>query len=409
MAYLSPSSKLFNAVAITVCVDPKMSDELLAAIASMPWQVTSSSFDSYISAARRPSFGPQMKSADACIAFVNYDTDLLQAIETTAYLQQTFVGKLTVIAVAKSRDPHLVLTAMRSGCSEFLPLPLEAEAIGNMLDLLEQRWAAPTRKTSPAGLILTLFGAKGGVGTTTLAVHLAMYLVQLHKKRVLLIDNHAELGHVCIYLGLDATNCLFSEVVKNVGRLDSELLHGFVAKHSSGLEVLSSPDAYGPNKHVDAEPTARLLEFLRSEYDFVILDCPTSAAELAAVAVEASARVYLVATPEIGAVRNLSRHIDRLMQIDETIGKMHVVLNRFPSPHTVSLEQIEKAMRMPIGIKIPNNTAELMRSENLGQTVPPGSKSDFALQLTKWASELVGSTLSVAPAKASRSMFSLWK
>ena len=78
---------------------------------------------------------------------------------------------------------------------------------------MEQQNSVASARTAPLGSVLSFFGAKGGVGSTTLAVHLAMYLVQCHQKRVLLIDNHPELGHVCVYLGLDGSRFHFNEVV----------------------------------------------------------------------------------------------------------------------------------------------------------------------------------------------------
>ena len=127
-----------------------------------------------------------------------------------------------------------------------------------------------------SGKILSFFGAKGGVGTTTLAVHLAMFLVRGFGKKVLLIDNHAQLGHVALYLGMDGSHHHFNDLVQNVSRLDQDLLRGFIATHPSGLEVLSSPDVYGGVWKADTDSVERTLEFLSTLYDFVLLDCEAS-------------------------------------------------------------------------------------------------------------------------------------
>jgi pilus assembly protein CpaE len=389
---------IFNAAVITVCLDPELANEVIQVVEKMPWLVSSSSFEAYVSAARRPYIGLQLKSANGCIAVVDFDQDPEQAVETTRYLQQIFAGKITVIALAESKDPELLLLAMRAGCSEFLHKPLDPVALMEALQRLQETWSNPAARATPVGSILSFFGAKGGVGTTTLAVHLAMYLVQCHKKRTLLIDNHPELGHVSVYLGLDGSKYPFHEVVKNVNRLDSELLHGFIAKHPSGLEVLSSPDICGGTKSLDPDAVSKTLEFLRSEYEYVIVDCATNLDETNLAVIDLSTRVYLVATPEIGAIRDLSRYVDSLMQIEYTTEKMHVVVNRFSSRYAVNVEQIEKAIRLPIAIRLPNNYTELVRSVNLGEPVSPKHKSEFALQCVKWASTLVGATVTAMPA-----------
>jgi pilus assembly protein CpaE len=258
--------------------------------------------------------------------------------------------------------------------------------------------------------VLTFFGAKGGVGTTTLAVHIAMYLVQCHQKKTLLIDNHPQLGHACIYLGIDGSRYNFHELVRNLSRLDSELLRGYIATHSSGLEVLSSPDTCGGRKATDPVSMAQTLDFLRSEYDYVIVDCPTALDETNLAVIEASNQVFIVATPEIGAVRDLSRHVDVLSENEQNTEKLKVVINRFSAQHAVSVGQIEKAIRLPIAFKLPNCYAEVTRAGILGEPIGYKVKSEFSAQLHKWVSSLAGAAAphieETAPKKAK---FSLWK
>ena len=387
-------SGVFSATLITVCVEPDTADQILHSINKMPWLVTSSSFEAYISATRRPYFGAQVKASNVCIAVVDFDQDPDQAVETVKYLQQMFPGKITVIALAASRDPDLLLRTMRAGCTEFLPKPFAAEEVDGVLERLQQGWTnVSSARSAPVGSVVAFFGAKGGVGTTTLAVHLAMYLVYSHEKRVLLIDNHAELGHACVYLGMDGSRCQFHEVVRNVNRLDSDLLQASIGKHPSGLHVLASPDTCGGTKYMESEAVSKTLEFLRTEYDYVIVDCPTTLTDTNLAVIDAAAMVYLVATPEIGAIRDLSRYVDSLMQIEFTTEKMHVVINRFSSRFAVAVEQIEKAIRLPVALKLPSSYLDLVRAVNLGEPISPKAKSEFAVQIAKWASTLVGSTV----------------
>ena len=69
--------------------------------------------------------------------------------------------------------------------------------------------------------------------------------------------------------------------------------------------------------------------------------------------------------------------------------KLKVVVNRYSSEGAVSLEQIEKAIRQPISITIPNHYSELMRAMNTGTPVSPDRKTEFAMQIKKWAASLV--------------------
>ena len=404
------NSRIFSVSVLTICVDPDTMLQIVQSTENMPWVVITADFEAYVSAARRPHLGQQIKSTSGCIAVVDYDLDADQAVETTKYLNQLFGAKIAIVALSKSDDPNLLLMAMRAGCSEFLKKPFDEGSFHETLKRLNEQWSSEEIRSVPMGSILSFFGAKGGVGSTTLAVHLAMYLVQCHQKKTLLIDNHPQLGHVCVYLGLDGTHFNFNEVVRNVNRLDSDLLRGFVAKHASGLEVLSSPDVCGDMHPLDADSVSRTLEFLRSEYEYVIVDCATSLDDANLAVINASTQVYLIATPEIGAIRDLSRYVDKLMQIEFTTEKMHVVINRFSSRYAVNVEQIEKAIHLPVAMKLPNSYTELVRSVNLGEPISPNRKTEFSIQFTKWANTLVGATsTSFDTEKGKKSLFSMWK
>jgi pilus assembly protein CpaE len=234
-----------------------------------------------------------------------------------------------------------------------------------------------------------------------------MFLVRGFGKKVLLIDNHPQLGHVCLYLGLDGNHHHFYELVRNVGRLDQDLLRGFVASHPSGLDVLSSFDVYGGARLIDTEAVERTLEFLSTQYDFVLLDCEASFEDINLATIHLSSSVYLIATPEIGAIRDLSRYVDGLIQNEQALEKLHVVINRNSSHEAVTIEQIEKAVHLPIAMKIGNNYSQLVRSINIGEPLPSDRKSDFSSQVMKWAAALAGvaETTTQGPVKK---RFSLW-
>lgn len=395
---------------ITVCIGESLAEEISYAISQMPWTVRRADCEGYISHAKRPPFSQGVKSAHYCICVIDLDTDIEQAIEAAAYIQEMFSGKAALVARSTSQDHEILLRAMRAGFNDFIGETFNAEAFAETLTRISQLWQTRAASNAVRGSVVSLIGTKGGVGTTTLAVHLAMYLVQSHAKKTLLIDNHAQLGHACVYLGIDGSRHNFHELVRNLSRLDSELLRGYIATHASGLEVLSSPDTCENHRATDPEQMSQTLDFLRGEYDYVIVDCSAILDETNLAVVEASNQVYLISTPEIGAVRDLSRFVDSLAQNDENKERLKVIINRFSSQHAVGSEQIEKAIRMEIFMKFPNNYAEVVRSGILGEPIGPKQKSEFGAQVTKWVSTLAGpGTTADSAAAPKKSGFSLWK
>jgi pilus assembly protein CpaE len=402
------NSETFQVALLTVHVKQETVNHIRQSVAYMPWAVVQLDFENYFSAAGRPHLTQQAINAQACIAVIDFDEDPELALATAEFLRQSFYHKIAIVGLSSHAAPDLLVRAMRAGCNEFLGKPFDQNQFADALTSLDERWATTIALPQNSGKILSFFGAKGGVGTTTLAVHLAVFLVRAFKKKVLLIDNHAQLGHVCLYLGLDGNRHHFNEVIRNISRLDQDLLRGFIATHSSGLNVLSSPDVYGGVRNIDAEAVERTLEFLSTQYDFVLLDCEASFEDINLAIIGVSNRAYLVATPEIGAIRDLSRYVDGLIQNEHATDKLHVVINRYSSREAVSIEQIEKAVRLPIAIRIANNYSELVHSINVGEPLQSERKSEFSSQLMKWATELAGATATTVQLPGKK-RFALWK
>jgi pilus assembly protein CpaE len=392
---------------LTVHVEHEAMEQMRKFAASMPWTLVPVDYENYFATTRLPALTQRAIEAQGCVAVVDFDQDPELALQTAECLRQSFYQRIAILAFSSSTDPDMLLRAMRAGYSEFISKPLDSDEFTDALTRLDHRWSSTIARPQNSGKILSFFGAKGGVGTTTLAVHLAMFLTRGFGKKVLLIDNHAQLGHVVLYLGMDGSNHHFYDLVLNVSRLDQELLRGFIATHASGLDVLSSPDVYGALWKTDPDSVERTLEFLSTQYDFVLLDCEASFEDINLAVVAFSNWIYLVATPEIGAVRDLSRYVDGLIQNEQATRKLQVIINRYSSREAVTIEQIEKAVHLPIAFKIPNNYSELIQSINIGEPLTPDSKSEFSVQLMKWAATLVKAVPTTVQEPAKKK-FALW-
>ena len=382
-----PFNGLTGLCAATVCVDP----ETLAAVneaVSRNNGVLAGELQDYASS--DPLLWQTLERAEFSVCLIDFDRDRAAAVEAADRLQQAMHGHTSLIAVSSHSDPVLILEAMRAGCGEYLTKPIGGKQLIDALSRLRARLSARQQlPIKPTGRILALLGARGGAGTTTLAVHLGCFLVRQYGKRTLILDEHRRLGHVSLYLGEDEGNYHFYELVRNIARLDEILLDGFVIHHSSCLDILPSPDVFDDSGNVPMDDIQRAIRFLGQNYEFVVIDCPHGVHNLSLATIDCSDEVYLIATPDVPGIRDLSRHVDRLMQSNVPPGKIKVVINRFSSEGSLSLEQIEKAIRQPIAITIPNASSDLIRAMNTGNPILPDKRSEFAIQMKKWAASLV--------------------
>ncbi|HZP24714.1 MAG TPA: AAA family ATPase [Terriglobales bacterium] len=349
----------------------------------------------------------KLARAEIAVCIIDFDRDREAAVEAANAIQQALHGRGTLIAVSAKSEPALILQAMRAGCSEYLTKPVSIEQLAEALHRLRtQASSRRPARVKPPGRVLGLLGARGGAGTTTLAVHLACFLARQHGKRTLILDEHRRLGHVSVYLGEDHAGYNFYELVRNIARLDETLLQGFVIHHSEFLDILPSPDDFEDSSNVSLDDIQRAIRFLGENYDFVVIECPHGIHNLSLTTIDCSDELFLIATPDVPGLRDLSRYIDRLLQSNVPPAKIKVVINRYSSQGALSLEQIEKAIRQPIAITIPNSSADLIRAMNTGTPVQPERKSEFALQMKRWAASVArGESAQLAE---SRRKFAFW-
>lgn len=318
------------------------------------------------------------------ICFVDYDQNVDEAMRVTERLHSEHPD-VHVFAVSSSPDPDRIILAMRAGCAEYLLKPLQADRIRDGLMRIEAKQKEKPRSVV-RGKLVTLVGAKGGTGVTTLALHLALALAGQQRK-CLLVDQHSALGDASLYLGTGRHQYNFYELANNTDRLDQELLHGFLLQHPSGLHLLDSPETVDAIHKAPPSAIERTLTFLLETYAFVVVDCPPGLTDSTFACISQSDHIAIVLTAELPSVRNAVRYIQYLEKSGCGSQKIHVVLNRHSKRGPLDDDRIEKALGRPISVRVPNSYNEVIRAINAGAPIPAG-KSDFGAAIQKWAHDV---------------------
>jgi len=313
----------------------------------------------------------------------------------------------SLFAISNDSHPDAIIKAMRSGCSEYLVKPLRADQILDALIQVEARRQG--KLVGQKGRVVTLMGAKGGTGVTSLALHLALNLVQRHQQKVVLVDQHPALGDLALYLGLGRHQYSFYELVHNMDRLDADLLQGFLLQHSSGLNVMDSPEAIHAFPAAASDAIEHTLAFLAENYQFVMIDCPPGLSEDTCAAIRQSDRLAIVITPELPAIHNAIRAIEYLTGLHYPDENIDIVLNRSSRRGALNDREIEASLHRQVSVKIPNNYELIVNAINAGTPIDFSRKSDMAAPLDAWADLLIGEEQEVAKeSKGSRGLLSLF-
>ena len=316
-------------------------------------------------------------------------------------------GGVNIFAASSDSHTDRIIAAMRSGCSEYLTKPFRPEQISEALVHVQARHHG--KLGGQKARVVTLMGAKGGTGVTSLALHLALNLVQRHQQKCLLVDQHPALGEAALCLGLSRHQYNFYELVHNMDRLDVDLLQGFLLRHSSGLEVLDSPAAIQAFSGTSPDAIEHTLAFLAENYQFVVIDCPPGLSEEACAAIRQSDRLVIVITPELPAVHNAIRSIEYLTDLHYPDENIDVVLNRYSKKGGLNDREIEASLRRQITAKIPNNYDLIVTAINAGTPIDGARKSDLSEAVDAWADLLIGGApVTENVSRGSRGVFSLF-
>jgi len=316
-------------------------------------------------------------------------------------------SSISIFAISNDSNPDAIIKAMRSGCSEYLVKPLRADQILDALVQVEARRQG--KLVGQKGRVVTLIGAKGGTGVTSLALHLALNLVQRHQQKCLVVDQHPALGDLALYLGLGRHQYSFYELVHNMDRLDADLLQGFLLQHSSGLNVMDSPEAIHAFPSAASDAIEHTLAFLAENYQFVIIDCPPGLSDDTCAAIRQSDRLAIVITPELPAIHNAIRAIEYLTGLHYPAENIDIVLNRTSRKGALNDREIEASLHRSVAVRIPNNYELMVNAINAGTPIDFSHKSEMAAPLDAWADLLIGEGPAEAKeSKGSRGLLSLF-
>lgn len=381
--FLSEASRRTLGI-VTVSVDAVAAPGLREIVDSLPGLEISGELKKWEASEAALMQELQQRQPDICI--IDFGSNREVAVWRAEQIKKILPGT-AVFALAADADPDRIIEAMRAGCSEYLLKPLARDRVVEALVKHEKRLrerVAPVKK----GKVFAFVGVKGGTGVTTLATHIAASAAELGV-RTLLIDQHPDLGDISVYLKLGEQRYHFFELVHNVHRLDSELLQGFIVKHPSGLHVLTAPDSFDSGTKESEAALESTLDFLREEYDLVLIDCAPGLNAYNIGAIDRADAVYLIAAPELPSVRNLVRYLEHLKRFNCAPEKMRVVINRYDKRAAIKDDQIEKTIRMPISFLVPNSYAEVINAINTGIPIASTGRSELAVTFRRWTETLV--------------------
>ena len=288
-----------------------------------------------------------------------------------------------VVIVAARMDPVLMLEAMRAGVNEWVADPLTAADLNAAIE----RVGATARSASVQGQVFAFVGAKGGVGTTTIAVNVATALAQaMEDERTLLMDFHLSYGDAAVFLGAEPRFSV-ADAMENTHRLDEAFFESLVVQSKgTGVHLLASAErAVGT---VDMRRISTLLQFAATHYRYTLLDVPRSEAAVLD-SLEGVASILIVANQELATIRNAGRIAATLRQ---RYGKDRVkmVISRYDKQAEINNDDVERVVGSPVKYTVPSDYRAALNSLNKGRPLVLDKEGKLTAAFQNIACDLAG-------------------
>ena len=337
---------------------------------------------------RIENLSPDMILMSYCVG----DTDVLSLAERVTVNRP----RSHVILLAEHLDVEMLQSALSVGAHNVIEVPKSSK---DFCDYIKTVYNIETarieslkgnQKLSWASKVITIFGAKGGLGKTTLAINLAVKLSESRKK-VALVDLDLQFGDVNVFLDIDPVDTI-SELAQEISAPNIDLLRSYMTIHTSGVHVLCAPKSPEYAELISPEKVQSILSQLRTYYDYVIIDTPPSFNDVTITALEASSTILFVTGLDISILKNSKLSLSILKSLQQ-IDKVKVIVNRAVNIGSITLDDVQKLIDCPIWAKIPSDYKVAVTALNLGIPFVIGaSKTELGQAVSSVATLLIEGT-----------------
>ena len=274
------------------------------------------------------------------VVVIAIEEPLIRALQTVEAMAD-LLPQSPIIGYSTIREPSAMRKAMLAGVKDYLAAPVkEEDLIASIHTVIAQeerrraRLSGEADEPVSAGTVVTVFGAKGGIGKTTIATNLATALVQKTNQSVVVVDLDTRFGDVAILMDIPVERSIADMAVPEE-EITREMLQECIYTHNTGVAILPAPIRPTDWRNVHAGHIERIVRLLMQTYDYVILDTPGTFNDIVARALELATMVILVATVDMAALKDTLLAIDMLRSWNFPQEKIKLVINATTEATTV--------------------------------------------------------------------------
>ncbi len=279
--------------------------------------------------------------------------------------------ELPLVLVTEAVNTDVLRAALRAGIKDVVEAPLTAKKIEDALGLVElihKREDKDSKRRAKIGKVVTIMSPKGGAGKTMTTTNVALTLAAWgDPERVVILDADLQFGDVCICLQIDPRHTIV-DVARDIDKLDEQLLESLLARHTSGIRVLSAPLEPSLADEVSTQVVVKTIGMLKRMFDYIVIDTAPFLDEPVLSILERSDTVLLVVDMDLPSVKNAKLALDTLRLIKFPFEKIKLVLNRVNSKARLDVDELERSLGLDIKAAISSDKL-VPRAVNEGEPV----------------------------------------
>ena len=264
-----------------------------------------------------------------------------------------------IVAYGWADDVELVRKAMVAGARNFFVMPVEAEqildSIRSVLESEERkrlRLSGQTKAMGPRGLVIAVFGAKGGVGKSTLSTNLGAALASELKQSAVLVDADNGFGDVAGMLDVRADRTIV-DLVRDIESVERASVTEYLTQHSSGLWVLPAPREALLWRSIQPDRFRKVVGLLSRRFDVVLIDTAGALSDLSVAALEEANMVLWVTSSDFSSINNSLIGLETLQQLSYPEKRIRLMLNIISSEDGIRPAKIEGVLNRQFFWSIP--------------------------------------------------------
>jgi pilus assembly protein CpaE len=269
------------------------------------------------------------------------------------------LSDVPIIAYSSRTDAESVRRTMLAGAQDYLTKPFKpGQPARFILAALEQREMRQAREGGqPArpiasGIVITVYGAKGGIGKTTIAANLATALAKVTGGSVALADMDTQFGDIAIMMDIPVEKTIV-ELARRADDIDRDLVREYLVRHWSRVRVLPAPFEPSEWQTIKPQQMERIITVLAQTHDFVVLDTAATFNELVALALDKANIVLLVTSMDISSIKNTVVVLKLLASSSFPPEKLKLAINHASGANTLKEEDVRSVLKQDIFWRIP--------------------------------------------------------